>query len=82
MSQKKIVEKIQVLVGEGIHNIREMECAINAFVKNDIFKGESLPPQTSRRFFPERTDLGESHVSCTNEVTIFQNRSGKSFNES
>ena len=52
------MEKIQVLVGEGIRNIREMGRAINAFVKNDIFKGESLPPQTSRRFFPERTDSG------------------------
>ena len=41
---KRIVEKIQELVGEGIHNIREMEHAINVFVKNDIFKGESLPP--------------------------------------
>ena len=47
-----------MLVGEGIRNIREMERAINAFVKGDIFKGESLPPQTSRRFFPERTDSG------------------------
>ena len=45
---KRIVEKIQELVGEGIRNIRQMERAINVFVKNDIFKGESLPPQTSR----------------------------------
>ena len=51
------MEKIQELVGEGVRNIREMQCAINVFVKNDIFKGESLPPQTSRRFFPERRDL-------------------------
>ena len=48
---KRIVEKIQELVGEGIRNIREIERAINVFVKNDIFKGESLPPQTSLRFF-------------------------------
>ena len=40
-SGKRIVEKIQELVGEGVRNIREMERAINAFVKNDIFKGES-----------------------------------------
>ena len=45
---KRIVEKIQELVGEGVRNIQEMERAINVFVKNDIFKGESLPPQTSR----------------------------------
>ena len=48
---KRIVQKIQELVGEGIRNIREIERAINVFVKNDIFKGESLPPQTSLRFF-------------------------------
>ena len=58
---KRIVEKIQELVGEGVCNIREMERAINVFVKNDIFKGESLPPQTSRRFFPERRDL-QNHM--------------------
>ena len=45
------------MVGEGVRNIRDMERAINVFVKNDIFKGESLPPQTSRRFFPGRRDL-------------------------
>ena len=43
---KRIVQKIQELVGEGIRNTREIERAINVFVKNDIFKGESLPPQT------------------------------------
>ena len=54
---KRIVEKIQELFGEGVRNIQEMERAINAFVKNDIFKVESLPRQTSRQFFPERRDL-------------------------
>ena len=54
---KRIVGKIQELVGEGVRNIRQMQCAIDVFVKNNIFKGESLPPQTSRRFFPERRDL-------------------------
>ena len=54
---KRIVEKIQELVGERIRNIQEIERAINVFVKNDIFKGKSLPPQTSLRFFPERIDL-------------------------
>ena len=34
-----------------------MERAINVFVKNKIFKGESLPPKTSRQFFPERRDF-------------------------
>ena len=37
---KRIVEKIQDLVGEGVCNIREMQRAINVFVKNDIFKGK------------------------------------------
>ena len=45
------------MVGAGVRNIRKMEREINVFVKNDIIKGESLPPQTSRRFFPERRDL-------------------------
>ena len=51
------MEKIQKLVGEGVRNIREMERAINVFVKSKIFKGESLPPQTSRQFFPERREF-------------------------
>ena len=49
------------MVGGGVRNIRDMERAINVFVKNDIFKGESLPPQTSRRFFPGRRDL-QNHM--------------------
>ena len=57
------MEKIQELFGEGVRNTREMECELNVFAKNDIFKGESLPPQTifpqaySRWFFPERRGL-------------------------
>ena len=54
---KRILEKIQELVGEAVRNIREMERTINVFVKTDIFKGEPLPPQTSCRFFPERRNL-------------------------
>ena len=40
-----------------------MERAIHVFIKNDIFKGESLPPQTSRRFFAESRDL-RNHMYC------------------
>ena len=65
---KGIVEKIQELVGEGVRNIREMEGAINVFVKNDIFQGESLPPRTSGHFFPERRNL-QNHM-CRASVKL------------
>ena len=65
---KGTVEKIQELVGEGVRNIREMEGAINVFVKNDIFQGESLPPRTSGHFFPERRNL-QNHM-CRASVKL------------
>ena len=65
------MEKIQELVGEGVRNIREMELAINAFVKNDIFKGESLPPQ-SCQFFPERRDLRNHMYRASVKLRFFK----------
>ena len=58
---KRIMEKIQELVGEGVRKIGEMERTINVFAKNDIFKGESLPPQSTRRF---SQSVGICEITC------------------
>ena len=40
---KKIIKKIYELVGEGVHQIREMERHLKIFVKNELFKDSPLP---------------------------------------
>ena len=49
------------LVGEGVTQVRKMEHHIKIFVKDELFRGEQLPPITSRRFFPIRNDI-RSHM--------------------
>ena len=44
---KKLVEKIQMLVGEGVRNVDEMKRHLRHFVKNDLFDGQILPSVTT-----------------------------------
>ena len=67
---QKDSKKLHELVVESVRNVREMECGINVFVKNDIFKGESLSPQISRHFFPKRKDL-RNHMYCASVKLLF-----------
>lgn len=54
---EKIVKKITELTLEGVRKRGEMRRHLNNFVKNELFKGETPPPQNRRRFYPRRKDL-------------------------
>ena len=40
---EKLIKKIYELVGEGVHQVREMERYLRIFVKNELFKDSPLP---------------------------------------
>jgi len=40
-TDKRLVEKIQILVGEGVRNVDEMKRHLRHFVKNDLFAGQT-----------------------------------------
>ena len=54
---KRIVLKFHQLVGEGVKQVREMQRHICIFVKMELFRNQELPPTTSRRYFPQMSDL-------------------------
>ena len=49
---KRVINKIHELVGEGVKNVREMARHIHIYVKNDLFRGSSIPTSANRRFNP------------------------------
>ena len=49
---KRVINKIHELVGEGVQNLREMARHIRIYVKSDLFRGSSIPPSANRRFNP------------------------------
>ena len=49
---KRVISKIHELVGEGVKNVREMARHIHIYVKNDLFRGSSIPTSANRRFNP------------------------------
>ena len=40
---EKLIKKIYELVGEGVHQVREMERHLRIFVKYELFKDSPLP---------------------------------------
>lgn len=45
------------MVAEGVQEIGEMKKHLKMFVKEVLFRGEQLPQDTNRRFFPRACDL-------------------------
>ena len=54
---KKVIEKIYALVNDGLCNLKEIERALQFFVKHEMFKGRDPPELTNRRFFPTKRDI-------------------------
>ena len=50
---KSIINKIHQLVRDGMRNIKEMERALGAYVKTELFDAEQSPPGNSTRFYLE-----------------------------
>ena len=62
---KRVANKIHELVGEGVQNVREMARHIRIYVKNDLFRGSSIPPSANRRFNPTLKDVRNQMYKAT-----------------
>ena len=62
---KRVINKIDELVGEGVQNIREMAQHIRIYVENDLFHGYSVPPSANRRFNPTLKDVRNQMYKAT-----------------
>lgn len=58
---KRLVDKIQMLVGEGVKKVDEMKRHLRHFVKTDLFAGQTDPPITNRRYYPKDVDV-RNHI--------------------
>ena len=54
---KRVINKIHELIGEGVQNVREMARHIRIYVKNNLFRGSSIPPSANCRFNPTFKDV-------------------------
>ena len=59
---------IRKLVGEGIRNVKEMQRALQLYVKTDLFADQQLPSLNSRRFFPEERDIHNHIYNATSQL--------------
>ena len=62
---KRIINKIDQLVGEGVRQVREMQRHIRIFVKTELFRNAKLPASTSRRYHPKRKDIRNHMYKAT-----------------
>ena len=53
----RIIKRIHEFVVEGVKEIGEMKRHLKIFVNKVMFRGEQLPQDTNRRFFPRASDL-------------------------
>ena len=45
------------MVADGVRNFRDVERGVKAYVEHDLFKNETVPDSTNRRFYPAKFDL-------------------------
>ena len=62
---KRVINKIHELVGEGVQNVREMARHIRIYVKNDLFRGSLIPSSANRRFNPTLKDIRNQMYKAT-----------------
>lgn len=54
----KIIEKINLLVGEGITEVEEVKCALRHYVLHVLFPDpNNRPNETNRAYYPTKTDI-------------------------
>ena len=62
---KRVINKIHELVGEGVQKVREMVGLIRIYVKNDLFRGSSIPPSANRSFNPTLKNVRNQMYKAT-----------------
>ncbi len=59
---KRIVNKIETLVGEGVKTVDEMKRHLQQFVKHELFQNNKPhPSKSNRRYYPNNVDI-QNHM--------------------
>ena len=62
---KSLVDKIQILVGEGVKTVHEMKRHLCHYLRNDLFAGLTPPPITNRRYHLKDVDIRNHMYKAT-----------------
>lgn len=62
---KRLVDQIDNLVGEGVKTVGEIKRHLKQFVKTEMFPGQPIPPLTNRRFHPTDVDIRNHSYKTT-----------------
>lgn len=54
---KRLVRKIEALVGEGVKTVGEMKRHLHQYVKHELFNGKKCPGKSNRRYYPGNVDI-------------------------
>ena len=62
---KSLVDKIQILVGEGVKMGGEMKRHLRHYLRNDLFAGMTASPIMNRRYLPKDVDIRNHMYKAT-----------------
>ena len=54
---KRLVRKIEALVGEEVKTVGEMKRYLHQYVKHELFNGEKSPGKSNRRYYLGNVDI-------------------------
>ena len=66
---RRLITKIDELVGEGVRSVSEMQNHLLQYLKSDVFRGQALPPKCNRQYFPsEKTVRNHMYLARQREM--------------
>lgn len=69
---KSPVDKIQILVGEGVKTVGEMKRHLRHYLRNDLFAGMTPSPITNRRYHQKDVDIRNHMYKATVKQMLFK----------
>ena len=67
------MEKIEVLVGDGVKTVDELKRYLRQFVKFELFPGQTPPASTNGHYYPTDVDIrNHMHQSCVKRQMLFK----------
>jgi len=64
-TDKRVTAKMAELAVKGVRRVGEMQRHIKMFVENELFAGQTAPPVTDSRFWPN----GKAVLNCIYSAT-------------
>jgi hypothetical protein len=48
----RVMARMTQLATDGVQQVSDMRCLIQAFLKNELFAGSTVPPETDAKYHP------------------------------